>query len=130
MSHGSRIVTAAKLASEPSDTLDTEDIFHMTNLSPRMTGLPMCVWVSPRGNARHDARIKVNMAHGNQMSIDNTAIVGVRPRPRVLAGELGPEDRRALAAWISLNLDAIVAYWNAEIDTGELIERLKILPKP
>ena len=38
--------------------------FDMTNLTPRMTGLPMTVWVSPRGNARHDVRIKVNMTHG------------------------------------------------------------------
>ena len=40
--------------------------FVMANLSPRMTGLPMTVWVSPRGNARHDVRIKVNTTHGNQ----------------------------------------------------------------
>jgi hypothetical protein len=123
-------VRSAKLASEPSPTLDTEDIFHMTNLSPRMTGLPMSVWVSPRGNARHDVRIKVNMAHGNQMSIDNTAIVAVRPSPRVVAGRLDTDDQRAVAGWIGLNLDAIVAYWDSEIDTGEFIERLRKLPTP
>jgi hypothetical protein len=123
-------VRSAKLASEPSPTLDTEDIFHMTNLSPRMTGLPMSVWVSPRGNVRHDVRIKVNMAHGNQMSIDNTAIVAVRPSPRVVAGRLNTDDQRAVAGWIGLNLDAIVAYWDSEIDTGEFIERLRKLPTP
>jgi hypothetical protein len=123
-------VRSAKLASEPSPTLDTEDIFHMTNLSPRMTGLPMSVWVSPRGNVRHDVRIKVNMAHGNQMSIDNTAIVAVRPSPRVVAGRLDTDDQRAVAGWIGLNLDAIVAYWDSEIDTGEFIERLRKLPTP
>jgi hypothetical protein len=123
-------VRPAKLASEPSPTLDTEDIFHMTNLSPRMTGLPMSVWVSPRGNVRHDVRIKVNMAHGNQMSIDNTAIVAVRPSPRVVAGRLDTDDQRAVAGWIGLNLDAIVAYWDSEIDTGEFIERLRKLPTP
>ncbi len=36
----------------------------MANLYPRTTGLPMTVWVGPRGNARHDVRIKVNMTHG------------------------------------------------------------------
>ena len=52
-----------------------------------MTGLPMSVWVSPRGSARHDLRIKVNMTHGSQMSIDNTAVVVLRPVPRVVAGQ-------------------------------------------
>lgn len=99
----------------------------MTNLSPRMTGLPMCVWVSPRGNARHDVRVKVNMIHGHHMSIDNTAVVAVRPSSRVIAGRLSSDDRRAVAEWISLNRDAVLAYWNEEIDTGQFIERLKVL---
>jgi hypothetical protein len=120
-------VRSAKLASEAAVTPDSEDIFHMTNLSPRMTGLPMSVWVSPRGNARHDVRVKVNMTHGRQMTIENTAVVAVRPVPRVVAGRLSADDRRAVYDWISLNFDAITAYWNEELDTGEFIERLKLL---
>src|SRR5580658_2706360 len=100
----------------------------MANLSPRMTGLPMSVWVSPRGNARHDVRIKVNMTHGNQMSIDNTAVVAVRPSPRVIAGQLLPDDERAVADWIVLNAPAIVAYWDGGIDTVQLAQTLKPLP--
>ena len=119
---------SAKLASEAAVTADTEDIFHMTNLSPRMTGLPMSVWVSPRGNARHDVRVKVNMTHGRQMSIENTAVVTVRPTPRVIAGRLRPEERRMVADWINLNYDPLVAYWNEELDTGEFINLLKPLP--
>jgi hypothetical protein len=33
-------------------------------------------------------RVKVNMAHGNQMSISNTAVVAVRPTPRLITGRL------------------------------------------
>ena len=116
-----------KVAATAPVTPDTEDIFHMTNLSPRMTGLPMSVWASPRGNARHDVRIKVNMSHGNQMSIENTAVVALRPRPRVIAGRLGSDDQRAIVDWIKLNYDAIVSYWDGQIDTGQFIERLKVL---
>ncbi len=100
----------------------------MANLYPRTTGLPMTVWVGPRGNARHDVRIKVNMTHGNQMNIDNTAVVAVRPSPHVIAGHLPREDERAVAAWITLNTDAIVAYWNGDIDTLELMQAFKPLP--
>ena len=92
-----------------------------------MTGLPMAVWISPRGNARHDVRIKVNMSHGSQTSIDNTAVVAVQPRPRVIVGHLSSADQRAVVDWIKLNCDAIISYWDEQIDTGEFVERLKIL---
>jgi hypothetical protein len=121
-------VISAKAAADAPVAADSDDIFFMTNLSPRMTGLPMAVWVSPRGNARHDVRIKVNMTHGNRMTFDDTAIVAVRPAPRVVAGRLSSEDRRVVADWIRLNYDAIVAYWNAQLDTGQFLERLKVLP--
>jgi len=119
---------SGKSASAAPVTVDTEDIFHMTNLSPRMTDLPMSVWVSPRGNARHDIGIKVNMTRGRQMSIDNTAVVALRPVPRVVAGRLGPDDRRLVYEWAGLNYEAILAYWDEEIDTGELLDRLMPVP--
>ena len=36
---------------------DPRDLFEMANLYPDTTGLPMTVWVSPRGDARHDVRV-------------------------------------------------------------------------
>src|SRR5580704_7756977 len=114
------------LKSQEKDTVKTE-LFEMANLYPRTTGLPMTVWVSPRGNARHDVRIKVNMTHGNQMTIDNTAVVAVRPSPHVIAGRLSPEDERKVADWITLNTAAIVSYWDGDIDTLELVQALKRL---
>ena len=73
---------------------DDQDLFEMANLYPDTTGLPMTIWVSRCGNARHDVRVKVNMTHGNQMNIADTAVVGVRPTPRVIA-ELSPADTLA-----------------------------------
>jgi len=107
---------------------DVDELFEMANLFPRTTGLPMTVWVSPRGNARHDVRIKVNMTHGDQMNIANTAVVGVRPTPHVIAGHLSPDDQRAVFEWVSLNAAAIVEYWDGRIDTIELGQLLRPLP--
>jgi hypothetical protein len=46
-------------------TRDDVDIFETVNLSPAMTVLPMwSVWVSERGRAWNDVRIKAHMAHG------------------------------------------------------------------
>src|SRR5207249_9706801 len=99
---------------------ERDELFEMANLFPRTTGLPMTVWVSPRGNARHDVRVKVNMTHGNQMNAANTAVVGLRPAPHVIAGRLSPEDERAVVQWVSLNTVALVSYWDGQIDTIQL----------
>jgi hypothetical protein len=107
---------------------DADELFEMANLFPRTTGLPMTVWVSPRGNARHDVRVKVNMTHGDQMNIGNRAIVAVRPAPHVVAGHLSLDDQRVVFEWISLNTAAIVEYWDGRIDTIELGQLLKCLP--
>src|SRR5207253_1538725 len=108
--------------------LDSDELFEIANLFPRTTGLPMTVWVSPRGNARHDVRVKVNMTHGNQMSPVNTAVVGIRPSPHVIAGRLAGDDERSVFEWITLNADALIAYWGGQIDTVQLAQRLKPLP--
>jgi hypothetical protein len=107
---------------------ETADLYEMANLYPDTTGLPMTVWVSPRGNARHDVRIKVNMTHGDQMNIANTAVVGLRPSPHIVAGQLSPADAQAVFQWVSLNSTALIAYWDGQIDTARLIHRLRPLP--
>jgi hypothetical protein len=107
---------------------ESDELFEMANLFPRTTGLPMTVWVSPRGNARHEVRVKVNMTHGNQMTISNTAVVGVRPAPHLIAGQLSPDDRQAAFEWVSLNADALVEYWEGRIDTIQLGQALKPIP--
>jgi hypothetical protein len=65
------------------------------------------------------------MTHGDQMNIGNTAIVGVRPTPHVIAGQLPPDDQRAVFEWVFLNTAALIAYWEGQIDTIELGQALK-----
>lgn len=108
-------------------TTTTHELFEMANLYPRTTGLPMTVWVGPRGNARHDVRIKVNVTHGDRMTIDSTAVVAVRPSPHVVEGRLSADDERAVFAWIALNASIILAYWDGTADTADLIQALKRL---
>jgi hypothetical protein len=110
---------------EADASLEPDDLFEMANLFPGTTGLPMTVWVSPRGNSRHDVRVKVNMTHRNQMNPSNTAIVGVRPH--VIAGNLTRDDENAVYQWISLNTAALLGYW--EGDTSQLVHALKRLPE-
>jgi hypothetical protein len=100
------------------------DLFEMANLFPATTGLPMTVWVSPRGRAQHDARVKVHMTHGNRMDISNTAEVGIRPSAHLISGGLTTADNQAVFDWVQRNTDALIDYWDGNIDTAQLIGRL------
>jgi hypothetical protein len=101
--------------------------YDMANLYPRSTGLPMTVWVSPRGAARHDARVKVCRVHGNRMVPDQLASVTIRPEPRLIEGELPNEDLAAVSAWIRLNENILLAYWDGTADTTDLVQGLRPL---
>ena len=76
--------------------VEPEDLFEMVNLYPSTTGLPMTLCVSPRGNAHHDVRVRVNITNGGQIDADNTAVVVVRPTPRVTAGKVSPAGAQAV----------------------------------
>ena len=106
------------------ESLETSE---MANLYPRETGLPMIVWVRPRDRARHDARIKVCMTHGNRMDTTNCAVVTIRLKPRVLTGKLDPRDFAAVARWIAQNRDALIGYWDGELSTVEFVTKMQRL---
>lgn len=102
----------------------TDDLYEMANLYPRTTGLPMTVWVSPRGGARHDARVKVSIRHGDRMVPDETAVVAIRPEPSLVEGMLPSGDFAVVAEWVNRNREVLIAYWEGEADTADLIQRL------
>lgn len=102
-----------------------DELFEMTNVYPRTSGLPMTVWISPRGRARHDARVKVCRVPGNRMVPEDTAVVSVRPEALLLEGELDGEALRAVQRWIALNRDVLIEFWNGDLDGIELSQRLR-----
>jgi hypothetical protein len=70
------------------------------------------------------------MTRGNQMTISNTAAVGVRPTPRIITGQFSSSDEQAIFEWLALNADALVEYWEGRVDTIQLGQALKRLPSP
>jgi hypothetical protein len=90
-----------------------EDFFETANLSPALTGLPMVVWISERGHARHDVRVKVSLTHGRRARPDLTASVSVQPDVRVVAGPaLDGRDLALVRRWVAINRDVLPAYWD------------------
>ena len=128
--HGIGLLTKqiAKSSSAAKVRPKLEDLYEMANLFPEDTGLPVTVWVSPRGRARHAARIKVCRGPGNRMVPSNTAVVAIEPEPRLVEGRLQADYLRPVMQWTILNREALLAYWNGEIGTGALIHRLQRAP--
>jgi len=110
--------------------INEDELFEMVNLVPRLTGLPMTIWVSPRGNARHGPRITVNMTHGRSVSSSNLATVAVDVSPWLVAGYLSGADLQAVSDWVMRNEAVLVDYWDFRIDTDELLQRLQPLSPP
>ena len=113
------------------DPQSESDPYTMANLRPAVTGLPMVIWISERGNAQHDVRLKVCCVHGDKIQYNNTVSVAVRPQPHVISpGKLSSSDLQAVSRWVGLNADPIIAYWDGIIDTFELMQRLRPLIPP
>ena len=102
-----------------------DDLLEMANLSPGLTGLPMVVWISERGQARHDAPVKVSLVHGRRAHPDQTVSVSVRPSVAVVAGQgLSSQDLDLVRRWIEINRQTLIAYWEGDLLTDEVITRV------
>jgi len=94
----------------------------MANLFPKHTGLPFVVWISVRGGARHDVRVKVSASA--KAVPGEMATVGIRPEVHLIDGEMDAGAFGQLKTWIELNRDTLISYWEGEIDTQDALEAL------
>ena len=115
------------MATVPSDifNLESEDLFDLANLSPKRTGLPFVVWISQKGGAPHDVRVKIST--GPRIRGSDLISIALRPDVHVIGnGQINSESFSALKKWIDMNLDVILKYWTGEIEyTEDAIAALK-----
>jgi len=102
---------------------EAEAPFEMANLFPKHTGLPFVVWMSNRGDARHDVRVKVSQ--GSRAIPSEMISVAIRPHVHVVDGNLDAGDLAALTKWIELNQDVLLKYWEGEIDTKDAMDAIR-----
>jgi hypothetical protein len=113
-----------KRLDEPIATAESEDLFEMANLSPKRTGLPFVVWISPKGGAPHDVRVKVS--RGPKVRASEMVFVAIRPDVHVVVGSLSAHDLALLERWVEANRDVLIRYWDGDIEyTEDAIAALK-----
>ena len=69
------------------DTTATEAVaedWAKVKLPPRVTGLPMAVWITENDGYPHDVRVKVSTLHGGRGSWRTAPSIAVRPQPHEL----------------------------------------------
>jgi hypothetical protein len=109
--------------------VETVEDWAKVKIPPRLTGLPMAVWITEKDGYPHDVRVKVSPLHGGRGSWHTAPSIAVRPVPReVIPGSLPAADVTLVIRWIELNRDVILDYWNEVIDFDEVPGRLRRLP--
>ena len=108
---------------EYSRQLDQDEFYFMANLFPGTTGLPFTVWISERGGARHDIRVKVS--RGAKVIPGELVSVAIRPTVHPIAGTMSRSDLDLLRTWVELNRQVLEDYWEGAIDTAVAMQRLR-----
>ena len=98
--------------------------FDMANLRPERTGLPFVVFISQKGGARHDVRVKLSRVPRVRPS--EMITVAVRPAPRVIQGRINSHEFDLVRQWIELNEPVLVDYCNGVIEyTEDVLAKLR-----
>jgi hypothetical protein len=104
--------------------VEEDDFFLMANLSPLFTGLPFVVWISAKGGARHDIRVKISRSA--KVKPDELITVALRPTLHTIGSEqLREEELALLTEWINKNWTALWAFWNGDLYTEEVLPKLQ-----
>jgi hypothetical protein len=99
---------------------EIDQLFEMSTLSSRVTGVNGIVWVSPDPGKRHLPRLKVRADRGSPWTVVSVRLPVIR-----LAGPVLDRLMAQVEDFITRNLHALLVYWRGDLTTDELILRLK-----
>lgn len=102
-----------------------ENLYEMSNLSVKKTGLDYIVWIAPQsGKEKHSARIKIK--------VDNSFIsITIDDNPEVIKKNknisIDSKKLNKIFSWVRLNKESLLKYWNGKGNVGidEILPELK-----
>ncbi len=121
------IAPTTAIADLADERAEEELLAEMVSYRKDVTGVENTVFISPKGNTRHAARIK--LAVDPPLSVDprsETASLAIADGS-VVAGEVPPRLLDHVRRFIDANRDVLLDYWEYRIDTEELRRRLKAI---
>ncbi len=97
----------------------------MVSLRTDLTGVDNTIFVSTKGYAQHGPRIKVAVDQPDTLNATSKSASMAISDCNIRGEYLAPRIVEQAKKFIELNRDALLDYWNCQIDTAELIRRLK-----
>jgi hypothetical protein len=107
-------------------TNSSADLYEMANLDGDTTGLPMYIFCSPKGKAKHECRIKVCNSKG-KMNEEDTFSIAVKDVDIHGACRLNADDLERVKWWIHYNKTHLLDYWEERINTKTFMNSVKNL---
>lgn len=110
--------------------LDEEQLWEMTNLHPRDTGLPVIVWADSNRQMKHGLRIKFQNSYSDKTDSSSLIPMTISENPQIpvqVKLRISNADLQKIRQWIILNKDLLVAYAKEEITTKDFVNSLKTL---
>src|SRR4051812_22653705 len=104
--------------------MDDDDLFFMTTLGTKSTGLPflLCVPCNNFGTTGNELPIWI----GNHPPLPSEMThLTFGSELRLIRGSISDENQNLLRTWVALNLKVLQEHWNGEIDSSDLIQRLR-----
>jgi hypothetical protein len=102
-----------------------EEAEDMDSVRRDISGIDNTIFISTKGSGRHAARIKVAIDPPDSLNAwgKNTSVAlhDFSIHGQNLSAELFEE----VKAFIDLNREVLLAFWNCEIDTRQVLDRLK-----
>jgi hypothetical protein len=112
-----------------SDELAARELLgDMVNYKKDITGVDNTVFISQKGYARHGPRIKVAIDPPDSINVTSKTVSFSISSGEVVAGDeadVSAALQKEVEKFIALNRDVLLDYWNAQITTNQLEERLK-----
>lgn len=108
-----------QLCKSPASSPDLgSNLFLLTNLRPKRTGLLFVVYVSPKGNAAHGPRILAPNKYGEKVREGDWFTITIEDQPHVIGdcAALKRCDVEMAKKWVLVNKDALLKMWEDEVD--------------
>jgi len=97
---------------------NSSNLFFMTNLRPKRTGLSFVVYVSPKGNVAHGPRIKASNKYGDKASEGDWFTITIEDEPHVIGESTGLKrgDVQLAKKWVRVNKEKLLEIWEDSVD--------------
>jgi hypothetical protein len=109
-----------------ADQLAEEELLEeMSSYRKRTTGVDNTIFISPKGNTRHAARLKVAIDPPDSINPrSETATVAIYSG-ELIDGKMSPALLEQIRQFIDINRDTLLDYWEYKISTDDMEQRLK-----